>query len=216
MISIHARNILGPARRREIGLMAVVLLIALAFVSAPAHAQSTRKVDAKTALLIIDIQEFYFPGGFVPLEKPEVASQNVGKLLEKFRAEERLVVHVGHNVSKEKAFYKDVMPLDGEKIFFKDEVSAFNGTDLNEHLRENKIDRLVICGMQTHMCVEGAVRAAYDLGFECILVGDACATRTLEFEDKSIDAGQVHYSTLSSLNGNYATVVDTETFLKTY
>jgi nicotinamidase-related amidase len=70
--------------------------------------------------------------------------------------------------------------------------------------------------MQTHMCVEGAVRAAYDLGFECILVGDACATRTLEFEDRSIEAAKVHDSTLSSLNGAYATVVDTETFLKTY
>jgi nicotinamidase-related amidase len=173
-------------------------------------------MDAGTALLIIDIQEFYFPGGFAPLEKPEAASRNVARILEKFRANDRLVVHVGHNVSKEKAFHKDVMPLDGEKIFFKDEVSAFNGTDLNEYLRENKIDRLVVCGMQTHMCVEGAVRAAYDLGFECILIGDACATRTLKFEDKSIDAAEVHFSTLSSLNGNYATVVDTETFLRTY
>ena len=231
MISNHARSILIPARlskigpalavlmvarRREIGAMVIVFLIMLAFVSVPAYAQSTRKMDARTALLIIDIQEFYFPGGAVPLDKPEAASRNVGRLVEKFRAEDRLVVHIGHNVAKEKAFHEDVMPRDGEKIFIKDEVSAFNGTDLEEYLRENKIDRLVICGMQTHMCVEGAVRAAYDLGFECILVGDACATRTLEFEDRSIEAAKVHDSTLSSLNGAYATVVDTETFLKTY
>jgi nicotinamidase-related amidase len=203
-------------RLHEIGPRLILLLIALVSLSVPTHAESPSKIDAGTALLVIDVQEFYFVGGAVPLDEPEAASRNVGKLLEKFRAENRMVVHIGHNVSKEEAFHADVMPEDGEKVFIKDEVSAFNGTDLLEYFRDNKIERLVICGMQTHMCVEAAVRAAYDLGFECILVGDACATRTLKFEDKSIEASEVHYSTLSSLNRTYATVVDTETFLKTY
>lgn len=216
MVSNHPRSNLTPARLREIGPKLVVLLVALISMSVPTHAESPRKIDAGTALLVIDVQEFYFAGGAVPLDEPEAASRNVGKLLEKFRAENRMVVHIGHNVSKEEAFHADVMPKDGEKIFIKDEVSAFNGTDLLEYFRDNKIERVVICGMQTHMCVEAAVRAAHDLGFECILVGDACATRTLEFEDKSIEASEVHYSTLSSLNRTYATVVDTDKFLKTY
>jgi nicotinamidase-related amidase len=216
MVSNQARSNLTPARLRGIGPKLVVLLGALISMSVPTQAESPSKIDAGTALLVIDVQEFYFAGGAVPLDKPEAASRNVGKLLEKFRAENRMVVHIGHNVSKEEAFHADVMPDDGEKIFIKDEVSAFNGTDLLEYLRDNKVERLVICGMQTHMCVEAAVRAAYDLGFECILVGDACATRTLKFEDKTVEASEVHYSTLSSLNRTYATVVDTDTFLKTY
>ena len=97
----------------------------------------------------------------------------------------------------------------------KDEVSAFNGTELLQFLQENQINRLVICGMQTHMCVEAAVRAAYDLGFECVLVRDACATRALTFGDHTIVASDVHDATLSALEGTYARVVDTETFLET-
>lgn len=194
---------------------AAVLLILLTGVLSFAHAQAPQKAEPKTALVIIDVQEFYFPGGFMPLADPETASGNCGKLLNKFRDGGNLVVHVGHNVSKQGAFHADVKPLDGEKVFIKDEVSAFNGTDLLPYLREHAVDRLVICGMQTHMCVEAAVRAAYDLGFECVLVGDACATRTLTYGDHTVDAADVHNSTLSSLDRTYATVVDTDTYVKT-
>jgi nicotinamidase-related amidase len=212
----HPRGLFVPARLRDVGPALIVLFLVLSTTIVQALAESPRKIDATTALLIIDVQEFYFPGGAIPLEEPEEASRNAGKLLEKFRAENRMVVHVGHNVSKEAAFHADVMPKDGEKIFIKDEVSAFNGTDLLDYLRENEIERLVICGMQTHMCVEAAVRAAHDFGFECILVGDACATRALSFKGRSIDATDVHYSTLGTLDRTYATVVDTDTFLKEY
>jgi nicotinamidase-related amidase len=167
-----------------------------------------------TALVVIDVQDFYFPGGALPLEAPEAASANCRKLLEKFRAEKKTIVHVGHKVREGGAFHPEVAPLEGEKIFKKSEVSAFNGTGLAEYLRENNITKLVICGMQTHMCVEGAVRAGYDLGFEITLVGDACATRALKVGDDTVAGADVHISTLGTLDGTYATVVDTESFLK--
>jgi nicotinamidase-related amidase len=47
----------------------------------------------------------------------------------------------------------------------------------SHYLVSLKVKRLVICGMQTQMCVEATTRAAYDLGFKCIVVEDACATR---------------------------------------
>lgn len=200
--------------RLRAGLLAV--LVSSLSISAGALAQSQPAEKSKTSLLIIDVQEFYFPGGLVPLDNPEAAGANCGRLLEKFRDENRMIVHVGHNASKGTSFHANVTPREGEKVIMKDEVSAFNGTDLLQYLRENGIERLVICGMQTHMCVEAAVRAAHDLGFTCILVHDACATRTLKYKDKTIAAADVHYSTLSALDGAYATVVDTETFIKTY
>jgi len=67
--------------------------------------------------------------------------------------------------------------------------------------------------MQTHMCLEAATRAAADLGFECVVIGDACATRDLEFGDHTVAAADVHASTLATLDRTYAKVVDTETFL---
>jgi len=91
-----------------------------------------------------------------------------------------------------------------------------NGTDLLLYLRENGVERLVVCGMMTHMCVEAAVRAAHDLGFECVLVSDACATRDLKYGDETVSAGDVHTSTLGTIDRSYATVVDTQTFLEKY
>jgi len=192
---------------------AVVALAALALV---AGAQTGEEAGGKTALLIIDVQQFYFPDGFMPLENPEAASLNCKRLLEKFRGENGMVVHVGHNTKNDVDFHPDVAPLDGEKVFYKDEVSAFNGTDLLPYLEENGVERLVVCGMMTHMCVEAAVRAAHDLGFECVLVSDACATRDLKYGDETVSAGDVHNSTLSTVDRSYATVVDTQTFLEKY
>jgi nicotinamidase-related amidase len=186
---------------------------------APAAAPATSAPAAEekvTALLIIDIQDFYFPGGAMPLVNPEAASRNAARILGKFRKEGRLVVHVGHNAKDGVGFHETVAPISGEKIFYKNEANVFNGTDLLSYLKERKVQRLVIVGMQTHMCVEAAVRAAYDYGFECILVGDACATRNLKYKGREISAECVHDATLAALDRNYATVVDTETFCATY
>jgi nicotinamidase-related amidase len=57
------------------------------------------------------------------------------------------------------------------------------------------------------------VRAGYDLGFEIILIDDACATRDLTYGDATVKAADVHHSTLSSLDGTYAKVIDTESYL---
>lgn len=184
--------------------------------AATAQTEKPRPLDSKTALIIIDVQAFYFADGFMPLVAPEEASANCKKLIGRFRDQNLTVVHVGHNVSKDGDFHPDVKPVEGEKIIKKDEVSAFNGTELLDYLKGLGLDRLIICGMQTHMCVEGAVRAGYDLGFECILVGDACATKSLKSGDKVIDSADVHDSTLKTLEGSYATVMDTGTFLETY
>ncbi|UCH85813.1 MAG: cysteine hydrolase [Candidatus Latescibacterota bacterium] len=182
--------------------------------AAEVRSESGRDGPGQTALLVIDVQEFYFGGGAMPLVNPEAASANCKRLIEKFRKDARLIIHVAHNASAGADFHPDVKPQDGEKVFVKNEVSAFNGTDLLDYLRKNRVDKLVICGMQTHMCVEGAVRAAYDLGFECTVVGDACATRALTYGERTVSAEDVHSSTLSSLDRIYATVVDTQTFVE--
>jgi nicotinamidase-related amidase len=187
------------------GFLAVVLIIYSIIILA---AQ-----DHKTALLLIDIQDFYFPGGKSALVEPAKAANNAAKLLDYFRKENLLVIHVRHNAEAGGKINDIVKPLPEEKVFSKSAVNCFVGTDLLSFLKSNKTDSLVICGMQTHLCVEAATRAASDLGFKCILVHDACATKDLTFGDKVIKAEDVHYSTLSTLK-NYAKVESTEDFLK--
>lgn len=165
-----------------------------------------------TALLLIDIQDFYFPGGKSALVGPEKAAQNAALLLISFRDKGLPVIHVRHNAEPGGDINKIVKPSEGEKIISKDAVNCFIGTDLLDYLKTEKIDTLIICGMQTHMCVEAATRAASDLGFKCYLIHDACATKDLTFGNKVVKAEDVHYSTLSTLK-NYAVVESTDEFL---
>jgi len=168
-----------------------------------------------TALLIIDIQDFYYPGGKLPLVNPEAAGKNAAKLLAAFRKKAYPVIHVRHNFEPGGSIHEDVKPLDTEKVISKDYANSFRGTDLLEYLHENKIKTLIICGMQTHMCVEAATRAAADYGFKCTVIQDACTTRDLTYEDHVIKAADVHYSTLSSLK-SYANIMTTQEFLEKF
>jgi nicotinamidase-related amidase len=193
--------------------LGTALLSLLALVAAPAAPAEPSPADAAPALLVIDVQDFYFPGGALPLHEPGVASANIAQLLARWRKRGWPVVHVGHEVAEGGGFHADVAPRDGETVVMKREVCAFQGTDLLSHLQDRGITELVICGMQTHMCVEAAVRAAHDLGFRCTLVGDACATRDLEYGGATVAAPDVHRATLATLDGAYARVVDAATLL---
>jgi len=187
---------------------ATMILVLCAAIAVPIFAS-----EPTTALLIVDIQDFYFPGGKVPLVEPEAAAANAARVLAAFRAEDKPVVHIRHDFEPGGSIHASVAPIEGERVFTKTEVSCFNGTKVLAHLKQIGVERLVIVGMQTHMCLEAATRAAHDLGFECVVVGDACATRDLKYGDRTVPAADVHASTLATLDGTYAKVVDTETLL---
>jgi nicotinamidase-related amidase len=166
------------------------------------------KVDTiPTALILIDIQDFYFPGGRVPLVNPEAASEKAAELLKLFRSQGLEVIHVQHGGGT--PIHKNVIPREGEKVITKRDANSFKGTDLENYLTAMKIKRIVICGMQTQMCVEATTRAAYDLGFRCIVAEDACATQNLIYNRRTVFAIDVQASTLATLDGYYATVVTT-------
>jgi len=172
----------------------------------------SQKLDS-TALILIDIQNFYFPGGKAELVEPEKAAEQAKKMLLYFRENKGLVVHVRHNFEPGGEIHKLVKPIEGEKVISKNEVNAFLGTDLHDYLKTNNIKKVVLVGMQTHMCLEGGTRAAHDLGYSCTVIHDACATRDLKFGDTIIKAADVHASTLASLK-SFAKVVSVEEYIK--
>lgn len=180
-----------------------------------AQEQPITNILKNTALIIIDIQNFYFPGGALPLNNPEEAAKNAQKLLLMFREKGKVVIHVKHNAKTGSEIHKLVEPIEGEKVISKDMVNSFVGTDLLEYLKNNKIENLILCGMQTHMCLEAATRAASDYGFNCTVVEDACSTRDLKYNTISVSANDVHFSTLSTLKDTYAKIVKTQDFLNT-
>jgi len=167
----------------------------------------------KTALLIVDIQNFYFPGEGPGLVHAEEAALAAREVLQIFRDQKQLVIHVRHQSKKGFEIHRYVTPLADEKVITKQEVNSFYKTDLLQYLKDKAVTRLVIIGMQTHMCLEAAVRAAHDFGFECIVVQDACATKDMKFGEKTVKAEDVHTAVLAILTvGGYAKVIDLQEF----
>lgn len=189
------------------------LFITVLFIQCSVNARQLSD-SIKTALVLVDIQNFYFPGDGPGLVNAEQASLSAKEILQVFREEHQMVIHVRHKSSKGFEFHENVEPVSNEKVITKDKVNSFLGTDLLEYLERNAIVRLVIIGMQTHMCLEAAVRAAHDYGFECIVIPEACATRDLKFGDKMVKAADVQTSVLAVISGGgYGKVVDLKSFL---
>ena len=86
--------------------------------------------------------------------------------------------------------------------------SAFIGTGLEQHLRGNAIDTVVIVGITTDHCVSTTARMAGNLGFTSYVVADATATfERRGFDGRVYSAEQMHDTALASLHGEFATVV---------
>src|SRR5687767_1600018 len=171
---------------------------------------------SKTAHLIIDVQKEQFPGGKYPLVNPLEAAQKAYLLLQCFREHRS---HGGHHVhiqhiSKEPDatffisgdrgtdIHDSVAHFEGEPIIYKHEPNSFLNTNLLKLLKSWEIERVIITGMMTHMCVDATARAASDLGFQVIIAEDACATRDLQYGDTTIPADLVQKSFLAALNSN--------------
>ena len=98
-------------------------------------------------------------------------------------------------------------------MVLKHQVNSFRETDLKELLDRHGVEEVVICGAMSHMCVDAGTRAASDLGYKCIVVHDACATRDQEFEGKVVPAADVHAAFMAALQFGYAKLVSTEEYL---
>lgn len=176
------------------------------------------------ALIIVDVQNDYFENGAMELVGPLPASENVKRVLAKFREQNLPIVHVHHlGVSPNATFFlpgtegaeihANVKPEAGEKTVQKYYPNSFRETDLLEHLQGLGVKDLVITGMMTHMCIDATTRAARDLGFECTVIGDACATRDLEVNGAHVKAADVQTAFLAALSSFYAKVQNTEEYL---
>ena len=179
----------------------------------------------KRGLLLVDIQNDYFSGGAMQLVGMEAAAGRASALLQYFRERSEPVYHVQHLSKRAGAtfflpgtkgaeIHPAVEPLPSEPVVTKYFPNSFRGTSLQELLKKDAIGHLVICGAMSHMCIDATARAAFDLGFKCTVVEDACAARNLAFKAETVPAWAVHGAFMAALQGIYAEVTSAGDFLK--
>ena len=179
---------------------------------------------AKQALIVVDIQNDYFPQGKWPLVGADAAADNAVRLLNAFREAGDAVVHIRHEFTSDEApfftpgsegakLHPKVLNRADEPVVLKHFVNSFRETQLQSILDEQGIKELVVVGSMSHMCIDGITRAANDLGYSVTVIHDACASRDLEFNGLTVPAALVHAAFMSALGFAYANVVSTAEFL---
>lgn len=173
------------------------------------------------ALIIVDVQNDYFPGGAMELADMDAAAANCRRLLCFFRDHRLPLFHIQHVATREDAaffipntpgcaIHESVFPLENEAVVTKHFPNSFRETRLDILLKEKAINELVICGAMSHMCIDTTARAAFDLGYKCHVVWDACATRDLVFNGRRVKAADVHAAFMAALSAPFAQISATD------
>ena len=178
----------------------------------------------KHVLLLVDIQNDYFPGGAMELAGSPEAGLKASVLLRTFREQALPVIHVQHIATREGAtfflpgtpgvaIHESVAPQEGELVITKHFPNSFRQTGLLEQLRKRQATTLVIAGMMTHMCIDTTVRAAFARGYKCYVANDACATRDLAFDGRQVAAQAVQDAFMAALASVFAKVATAEAIM---
>jgi nicotinamidase-related amidase len=186
------------------------------------------KFGDSCALLVIDAQEGINAcahwGGLEGHRNNPEAEDRIGDLLAGWR-EARLPVYFTLHDSREAASPLKLSlesgkpifglePRPGERVVTKDVNSGFVGTDLELMLRRDQVNRLVVAGFFTNMCIDTTVRMAGNLGYDTYLAHEACAaSNRLRPDGDSFDADLIHEVSVANLHGEFCTALDTASLL---
>ena len=174
------------------------------------------------AVLVVDLQNEYWPSGNLPLQGIETAAENAARVIEHARSKGDLVVNIRHEIpggpifapgSEGAEINKAVTPQGDETVITKNFPNSFRDTDLKALLDEKGIEDVVVIGAMSHMCIDATTRAANDHGFKTTTIHDACATRDIEFGGQTAPAAHVHTAIMGALAFLYGDVISTNDFL---
>ncbi|MGC5699183.1 cysteine hydrolase [Pseudomonas sp. NFXW11] len=139
-------------------------------------------LNAKRALLVIDMQVGLFNGPDKPYKREQVL-ENINQLIRRARQAGAPIFAMRHTGPAESPIAAGsplwqllpTLELDEQQdcVLDKTRPSCFVGTALAERLRDAQVTELVIVGMKTQYCIDATCRAAGDLGFAAVLVEDA-------------------------------------------
>ena len=138
---------------------------------------------SRAVLLPVDMQRAFDSAPW-PRRWNAAVDANGQTLLAAWRAAGRPIIHVRHDSVQTgstlapgaagNAFRAGFEPLEGEPVLAKSVNSAFIGTDLDLQLKRIGARHVVVFGISTDMCVSTTVRTGANMGWDMVLVPDAC------------------------------------------
>ena len=157
-------------------------------------------LDAKTALIIIDLQH-----GIVALplvHEPQPVIERCADLADAFRAHDLSVVlvnvaggapgrneqgrHSGEFPADWATLVPAMTPQQNDLTVTKKTWGAFHATSLHDELQQRGITQVVICGIATSIGVESTARQAYELGYNVTLATDAMTDLNMDTHNNSV------------------------------
>jgi nicotinamidase-related amidase len=173
----------------------------------------------RVALIVVDVQQGFDHPVWGPRNNP-ACEENISALIEAWRAAGQPLVYVRHDSSEpDSPFapgqrgndFQEILTGEPDLLVVKSVNSAFHGEpDLAGWLRDEGIDRIVVCGVQTNMCCETTARVAANLDFDTTFVLDATHTYDQPARDGgTISADELSRVTASNLDPEFGRVVDT-------
>lgn len=177
----------------------------------------------KVALVVVDMQQGFLDDSWGLTTNHPGCEENVERLLAAWSVRGMPIVVVRHDSIHESsplyaagqgnALIPAVAEAQPDLTVTKSVNSAFYGTpDLRAWLEHEGIDEIVVCGIQTNMCVETTARMGGNLGFDVVVPLDA--TRTFDLTDPDgtvVPAAALMRVTATNLQGGgFARVTTTE------
>lgn len=179
---------------------------------------------AGATLIVIDMQNCMGDPTCPPRNNRE-AEDNIARLLQAWRTRNWPCIHIKHNSTDPTSgfrphqignhFQARFIPAHGARVVEKNVTDAFSGTDLLSILQKEGAQELILVGVSTNNSVEATARHAGCLGFEVIVVEDACFTfdRT-DITGTMRAAHDIHIASLSNIAGEYGRVLSTDAVVR--
>ena len=135
---------------------------------------SSDKLSSKVnALLIIDIQEKIIRQIF----NKDSIIKNIKKLINAYQILEENIFISEQNPLKLGVTIPELSPIAGFRKFEKMEFSLAKLEEFLKELKNKKINNLIVCGIETHICIQQTVLDCLQKGFKVILITDAMVSR---------------------------------------
>jgi ureidoacrylate peracid hydrolase len=190
---------------------------------------------SKSALLVIDVQNIYInPESDLYCQQAEQTVSKINRLIKHFEKLEQPIFYIQHvhktdgsdtghmfdfagevegfnfkENSDETSFSSDLYIQPNHTVLTKNRYSSFLNTNLDSYLKENDVERVVICGFMTNFCCESAARDAHDRDYYVDFILDATGTPGVD----GFDQDQTRQAVAAFLSAGFATLFSTNDYL---